>query len=354
MIDDKGTPFMCLTEWTSSNSLLPYPKSHHHVNSSSKEQGSQPQESFACLDAASADGEHVEDRPSVSLSELLHGFHMFRIHGKDLVITGLATPKFSTSIENTMQNETRTTEDELKLVKKKLEKMLSAERKEYDHNHTSSRKSFTNPQATNNENEAIANPLKHYVFGSEVELPETTIVKDHRSSLWELFQKTKKAEEKTEPKSNLGMQKEKKTDKSSVHLMKNILKRRILHPRSQCSTAASVGTINSTSADEKLHKILRMLHRIYPEASAISQKSQNMWKYVTKNNFTNEERYINRNQMLSEDTIIIPYRAISEMSANHTKNNMSHSTHGEGDTDWNTEYWIKSDAECKYTEIYHL
>jgi len=99
-------------------------------------------------------------------------------------------------------------------------------------------------------------------------------------------------------------------------------------------------------------QILRILHRVYPEASAISQKSQNMWKYVT-GNFTNEERYINRNQMLSEDTIIFPYRAISEMSANHTKN-MSHSTHGGGDTNWNREYWIKSDEECKYTKIYHL
>jgi len=225
---------MCLIEWPSSNS---YPKSHHYVSSSSKEQ---PQKLFAYLDAASADGEHVEDKPSVSLSELFHGFHMFKIHGKDLV----ATPKFATSIENIMQNETRTTEDELNLVKKKLEKMLSAERKEYDHNHTSwtwtyAQKNRHKSQATNNENEATANPLEYYVFGSELELPETTIVKDHRSSLWELFQKTKKAE------SNIGTNKEKKTDKSSVHLMKKIPKRRIFHPPSQCST----------SADEKLHKV---------------------------------------------------------------------------------------------------
>ncbi|KAI3720437.1 hypothetical protein L6452_21353 [Arctium lappa] len=298
----------CLKElapgWPSSNSLLHYPKSHYYVNSSSKARGNQPQKSFACLEAASADGEHVEDKPSVSLSELFHGFHMFRPPGKDLFTTDLATPKFATSIENMMQNETRTAEDELRLVKEKL-KELGVERKENDHNLTSWRNSFTyveksghgstttysgKPPATDNENEAITNPLKHYIFGSEVGLPETTKVKDHRTSLWELFQKTTKAEKKTEPKSNIGEQKEKRTDKSPVHLMKKILKRRIFHPSSQCSTAASVGTVDSASADEKLHKILRMLHRVYPEASAISQKSQNMWKYVTKSNFTNLER----------------------------------------------------------------
>ncbi|KVH97883.1 hypothetical protein Ccrd_000001 [Cynara cardunculus var. scolymus] len=359
MINEQGTPFMCPTDWPSSNSLLRYPKSHYYVNSSSKAQGNQFQKSFACLETASPDGEHVEDRPSVSLSELFHGFHMFRTPGKDLFITDLATPKLSTSIEYMMQNETGTTEDELKLVKEKLEKVLSVEGKEYDHNQLSWRNSFTyvgksrhgsttaysgKPSATNNEN-GVANPLKHYVFGSEVELPETTIVKDHRTSLWELFQKSKKSQEKTEPQSNIEKQKEKKTDKSSMHLIKKILKRRTLHTPSQCSTAAPVGTVDSASADEKLHKILRMLHRLYPEASAISQKSQNMWKYVTGSNFTNQERYRNGNQMLPEDTIIFPYRPMPEKSANHTKSNMSDSTYGGGDTNWNRECWIKSDAE---------
>lgn len=77
-------------------------------------------------------------------------------------------------------------------------------------------------------------------------------------------------------------------------------------------------------------QILRMLQRVYPESSAISQKSQNLRKYVTKSNLADE--YI----------ITFPCRALSEVS---------HLIYGGGDTNWKKECWIKLDAECKYTKI---
>ncbi|CAI9278186.1 unnamed protein product [Lactuca saligna] len=234
--------------------------------------------------------EHMEDESSSSVSQLFNGFQTITTLEKDVFVTDLATPNFSTYVESTSKNETATTED-------KTKKMT---------------------RAVKYENEAIRNP--------------TILIKDRRTSLWELFQKTKTVEKKNEP------------------VMKKILKTRMIdQPSSKDYTVAPVGTANS--ADEKLHKILRILHRVHPEALAISQKSQNLWKYVMKSNCTNEGCR-NENQMLSEDIIIFPFGATSEKSENHTKSNMSnHLIYGGDDTNWKTECWIKSDAEYLILEL---
>ncbi|CAH1417315.1 unnamed protein product [Lactuca virosa] len=244
---------------------------------------------FACQ---FTDGEHMEDESSSSVSQLFNGFQTITTLEKDVFVTDLATPNFSTYFKSTSKNETGTTEDEMKKM----------------------------TRAVKYENEAIGNA--------------TILIKDRRTSLWELFQKTKTVEKKNEP------------------VMKKILKRRLIQPSSKDYTVAPVGTINlANSADEKLHKILRILQRVHPEALAISQKSQNLWKYVMKSNCTNEGCR-NKNQMLSEDIIIFPFRAISEKSENHTKSNMSnHLIYGGGDTNWKTECWIKSDAEYLILEL---
>lgn len=99
-------------------------------------------------------------------------------------------------------------------------------------------------------------PLQGYLFGSTVELQETSpgsAKKEHRPSLGELFQKTKLAEE------NYGAKYEKRpdkdSDKSAVHLMKKILKKKMLHASSRNSVAASGGTVDSVSAEPKPHKV---------------------------------------------------------------------------------------------------
>lgn len=99
-------------------------------------------------------------------------------------------------------------------------------------------------------------PLQGYLFGSTVGWPETTPAsakKEHRPSLGELFQKTKLAEE------NYGAKYEKRTDKdsdkSAVHLMKKILKKKMLHASSR-NSVASGGTADSvSSAETKPHKV---------------------------------------------------------------------------------------------------
>ncbi|XP_028060363.1 LOW QUALITY PROTEIN: protein LAZY 1-like [Camellia sinensis] len=100
-------------------------------------------------------------------------------------------------------------------------------------------------------------PLQGYLFGSAIELPETTTVvkKEHRTSLGELFQRTKIAEENYVAKSERGEKRtEKETDKSAIHLMKKMLKKRMVHGSSRSSTTSTGGNVDSASSETKLHK----------------------------------------------------------------------------------------------------
>ncbi|GJX59449.1 LAZY 1-like protein [Tanacetum coccineum] len=326
-------------EFPSSNNLLRYAKLCYSVTPCSKAQrDNQHKNSFACIDAASADGEE--------LFELFNGFQKNGALEKDPLISDLATPNFATYVEKMTEKETETTEDKMKLVKEKLEKMLLTCARNFRHASATTNGGKILEEATKNGKEEIVDPLQHDVFGSEVGGPYATIVKEHRDSLRELFQMTNMTAENDESISSIRI--EKRTDKPSVPLLKKIPNERTIHHSSKRSTSASVGTIDSAaSADEKLHKILRMLHRVYPEASAISQKTQNLWKYVTNSSFTDGEEYRNRNHMLSEDVVIFPYTTITKMSADHTKSKVSDPKYGGGDTNWKRECWIKSDAECK-------
>ncbi|KAB2041744.1 hypothetical protein ES319_D02G168200v1 [Gossypium barbadense] len=94
-------------------------------------------------------------------------------------------------------------------------------------------------------------------------LQETTTVakKEHRTSLGELFQRTKITEENVGGKYDKEEKRtEKEGDKSAVHIMKKMLKKKMLNA-SRSSTAATEGNIDSASAETKLHKILHMFHR---------------------------------------------------------------------------------------------
>lgn len=111
--------------------------------------------------------------------------------------------------------------------------------------------------AENNGNGTTVCPLQGYLFGSTVEMQETTSAsakKEHRPSLGELFQKTKLAEENYGPKYH-EKRTDKDSDKSAVHLMKKILKKKMLHASSRNSVSASGGTVDSVSAESKPHKV---------------------------------------------------------------------------------------------------
>lgn len=227
--------------------------------------------SFAGMEAARVvEEEDYEDQESsAAISELFHGFLAIGTLGSD-PNGDPSTPTFGISLENITEKETEVTENELKLINDELEKVLGAEdgcndssgrnshvslgRSSHGSTITLSGKPLMEGQDTNG-NESTVCPLQGYLFGSAIEMSETTTTvankKEHRTSLGELFQRTKVAEEnpgnkfEREEKRNT----DKEADKSAVHLMKKILKKKMLH-------ASRSSGVDSTSAETKLHKVL--------------------------------------------------------------------------------------------------
>ena len=185
-------------------------------------------------------------------------------------MTAPSTPTFAISVENITEKEDEVTENELKLINDELEKVLGAETKDDYCNDSSGRNSHVSAGRSshgsiitlsgkplegiesNGQGNAVC-PLQGYLFGSAIELSETTTVakKEHRTSLGELFQRSK-AEE------NYGAKFEKEdkreADKSAMNLMKKKLKKRMPHapPRNSVSIG---GTLDPASAETKLHKV---------------------------------------------------------------------------------------------------
>ncbi|CAK9144338.1 unnamed protein product [Ilex paraguariensis] len=324
--------------------------------------------SFASLEAARVE-EGLEDESQATLSELFHGFLAIGTLGADPIVTEPSTPTFAISVENITEKETEVTENELKLINEELERVLGAEARDDGSNDSSGRNSHVSTgrnshvstgrsshgstitlsgkqieSSENNGNGTITCPLQGYLFGSAIELPETTVgKKEHRASLGELFQKTKLAEEKRT---------DKETEKSAVHLMKKILKKTMLHPSSRSSTADSGGTADPASAETKLHKILHMFHRkVYPESSTATQKSDKPPKNEIKNNLMYEGRYSSGDHLTPvEDIPILPQGRISKEVIQRFKSqpNPPQVTLGGSNSSGNREYWIKTDTDCSH------
>ncbi|KAK9277581.1 hypothetical protein L1049_007126 [Liquidambar formosana] len=327
--------------------------------------------SFASLDAARVEEEDFEEESSAAISDLFHGFLAIGTLGSDPAITDPSTPTFAISVENITEKETEVTENELKLINDELEKVLGAEAREDGCNDSSGRNSHVSTGRSShgstitlsgkplegtetNGNGTTVCPLQGYLFGSAFELPETTTVakKEHRTSLGELFQRSKIAEENSGAKCEKGEKRtEKDADKSAVNLMKKILKKKMLHASSRSSTAAAGGTVDSALAETKLHKILHMFHRkVHPESSTATQKHKNQ-KNEIKNNISYDGEYNNEERMLpDEDIMIFPHKGISKGNIRRYKSqsNPPQFTLSSSDSNGNREYWIKTDADCKY------
>ncbi|XP_076926645.1 protein LAZY 1-like [Bidens hawaiensis] len=347
-----GNPCTCLMGQPSLDDFDYYPKSNYYTKHSNKSRENQIRRSFACLEAVSADDDHMEEESSAALSELFHGFLAIGTLGNDPVTSDPATPTFSTSVEYIMEKETEATENELQFINDELEKVLIAEGKEED---SSGRNSYVSNgrsshgstitlsgkplEASEGEYGSGACPLQGYLFGSTVGLPETTSgKKEHRTSLGELFQKTKLTEESNGNKCNrVEKLKEKDGEKSAVQLMKKILKGR----------KGSGGTMDTASADKKLNKILQLFHRkVHPESTT---KSQDRSKFIMNSTSANDEGYKKRNQMLyGEDMPMFPDKDVSKKNANNIRSNM---TCGASDSNGNRECWIKSDADYLVLEL---
>nr|GEX95075.1 hypothetical protein [Tanacetum cinerariifolium] len=109
----------------------------------------------------------------------------------------------------------------------------------------------------------------------------------------------------------------------------------------------SGGMIDNASADKKLNKILHMFRRnVHPESAT---KSQNRSRHVMNSSSVNDDGYKRRDQMLSGEGFT--QRDTSKMSAINTRTTIPQATCGASDSNWNREFWIKSDADYMVLEL---
>ncbi|CAL5343487.1 unnamed protein product [Camellia sinensis] len=317
-----GISCTCLSGKPSLDDQQYYPKSNFGTKSLGKAQrDNHLQKSFSSLEVARVEADDFEEESSVAISELFHGFLTIGTLGSDPVITDPSTPTFATSVENITEKETEVTENELKLINDELEKVIGAKgdgcndssgrnshvstgRNSYvstgrsSHGSTITLSGKPLEGTETNENGTTICPLQGYLFGSAIELPETTTVvkKEHRTSLGELFQGTKIAEENYVDKSERGEKwTEKETDKSAIHPRKKILKKRMVHGSSRSCTISTGGNVDSASSETKLHKdalaspgYVFSDWKVHPESSTAARKSLKPRKNDIKNNITYE------------------------------------------------------------------
>ncbi|KAF5940487.1 hypothetical protein HYC85_021654 [Camellia sinensis] len=207
-----------------------YPQSNFGTKSLGKAQrDNHLRKSFASLEAARVEADDFEEESSVAISKLFNGFLNIGTLGSDPVIIDPSTPTFAILVENITEKETEVTKNELKLINDELEKVLGTEgdgcndssggnshvstgRNSYvsigrsSHGSTITLSGKPLKGTETGGNETTIYPLQGYLFGSAIELSETTAVvkKEHRTSLRELFQRTKIAEENYVAKSKRG------------------------------------------------------------------------------------------------------------------------------------------------------
>ncbi|XVE85367.1 hypothetical protein DITRI_Ditri17bG0085200 [Diplodiscus trichospermus] len=344
-----------------------YSKPNYGTKTFRQHQRDHLRKSFAGVEAARVEEEDYEEESSSAISELFHGFLAIGTLGSDPNIADPSTPTFAISVENITEKETEVTENELKLINDELEKVLGAEAKEEGYNDSSGRTSHVSTGRSShgstitlsgkpmeypdtNGNGTTVCPLQGYLFGSAIELSETTTVakKEHRTSLGELFQRTKIAEENFGSKYDKEEKRtEKEGDKSAVHIMKKMLKKKMLNP-SRSSTAATGGNIDSASAETKLQKLLHMFHRkVHPESSTATYKHDKPQKNENKKGIWYDGGHENGGHMLAdEDIMIIPQRTLSkDMRRYKSQSNPPQFTLSCNDSNGNRECWIKTDAD---------
>ncbi|MED6209924.1 hypothetical protein PIB30_059406 [Stylosanthes scabra] len=279
-----------------------------------------------------------------------------------------STPTFAISVESITEKEDEVTENDLKLINDELEKVLGAETNDdvsidYSsgrnshvstgrNSHVStgrsshvsiitlSGKPITETQNNNNNGGSVC-PLQGYLFGTAIELSETTRTssvsamavakKEHRTSLGELFQRSKLAEESA--KNNENKEEKREGDKSAMNMVKEKLKKRILH---HASSRNSTSIHDSSSAETKLNKILHMFRKkVHPESSSTGANNNKYSKNHRKNN--NESK---KKTTFSDGGGLI-------------KAEMFHPDDDDIEDSFiiNREHWIKTDADYLVLEL---
>ncbi|XP_031387986.1 protein LAZY 1-like isoform X2 [Punica granatum] len=327
--------------------------------------------SFAGLQAATGEAEEV---PPAGASEPFHGFLAIGTLGSEPGFSDPATPTFPNYVENITDKDAEVTENELKMINDELEKVLVAEANEDWCNTSSGRNSHvSNGRSSHGSTITLSGkpmegqessargstnvcPLQEFLFGSAIELPETTAVakKEHRTSLGELFQRSKTAEDccamKCEPEEN---QIEKEVDKSTVSLVKNKLKKKLLKGS---NVTAGVKTDPNSEATT-LHKILHMFHKkVHPENSNTAKKSVKRRKNGSKSKPVKSGSCNNSGNQLPPDQDIMMYPQGGDLPMEQSRRSRnqqkpSRLNSAESGPSGNRECWIKTDADYLVLEL---
>ncbi|KAL5552644.1 hypothetical protein UlMin_040045 [Ulmus minor] len=329
--------------------------------------------SITCLEAVRADEEDYEEESSAAISELFHGFLAIGTLGSEQMVNDPATPTFGISVENITEKETEVTENELKLINDELEKVLGAEAPDDGFNDSSGRNSHvSNGRSSHgsiialsgkpedgNANGTTICPLQGYLFGSAIELSETTKAakKEHRTSLGELFQRSKITEENAGGKGDREERRsEKEAEKSAKNLMKKKLKKKILHASRNSAADSGGGSVDSAPSETKLHKILHMFHRkVHPETSTGAQKTGKAPKNENKKKPTQDGSCNYGDQIPpDEDITLCPQRALflkQKIRRYRSQSNPPQFSFGSIESNGNREQWIKTDADYLVLEL---
>ncbi|KAL8121391.1 protein LAZY 1-like [Apium graveolens] len=325
-----------------------------------------PRKSYSSL--KSAGNKDLGEEP-YAFSELSHGFLAIGTLGADQVIADPLTPIYSISVESLTDEETGVTESELRLINEELVKVLGADCYKSSgtsrNSHANAGRSSQGSTITlsgkpvegteNSVNGPITCPLQGYLLGTAMGMPETTVPKKiHKTSLGELFQKTKMAEENSEIKYEIGEKRaEKEEDRSAAKLLKKLLKKKTIHASSRSSTSSG-GTTDSATAYKKRTKILRMFHRkVHPEITAETEKIDKLQENGKVKNMS-EGINSDANQLHPDkDITTYHHRLLSREGTGPCKSqsNLPLGTLDANDSYGNREHWIKTDTNYLVLEL---
>ncbi|CAL1355074.1 unnamed protein product [Linum trigynum] len=269
-----GQAYNCLTSQSPTEDHETFP--HQKLNNKSSYMG------------FSHEQEEEEQDQDHYYEDLFHGFLAIGTLGS----TDPSTPTFEFSLENITENETdqEATETELQLINDELEKVLAAEESSARNSHVSGGRSSHGSTITLSGKGLVEGrvsngvcPLQGYLFGSAVEIPaegeklmgEAGRKKETRTSLGELFQRSKMCEDENGGKWEGAEKKnEKEGEKFHVQVLKKMMMKKLMRACSRKSDDDGSGGASAEygSAEKKLHKIMRMFHRkVHPESTETAQ-----------------------------------------------------------------------------------